>query len=167
MSIIMSSSPDSSSDRMHNSPSDPSAESEISWPRWSRRVSDFPVLHPSGRLLPLLMPGSAVLVWFVTPAAAQIRDFYCGTPVETGLTLLGTALLGLGLPVTIFFLARSGLSYLRSQGQPDQQNVARRDLVLSLTGFTIIVLAIVAPGIVSKIGSTMGFSFSSCVNPFA
>lgn len=103
---------------------------------------------------------------FSGPALAQpLGDVYCGTPVESLITLVFGALIGLGLPVSMFYVGRSGLSYMRASGNPNQQNEARRDLILSMTGFGVIVLSVVAPEIASKFADEAGFAFSNCVKP--
>jgi hypothetical protein len=103
----------------------------------------------------------------VTPAMAQsdVGDVYCGTGVETGINIVFGALAGLGLPATAFFVGRSGLSYMRAGGNPEKKNKAKEKLVMSVIGFGIIVLALVSPELIDKIGSQMGFSFSNCVKP--
>jgi len=108
-----------------------------------------------------------VLGMFTAPAAAQeIGDAYCGTPVEDFLFLVFSMLVGLGLPATMLYVGRSGLSYMRASGNPNQQNEARRDLILSFTGFGIIMLAIVSPEIMDKFfAETGGVSMSDCVMP--
>ncbi|PCR90304.1 hypothetical protein CP557_06985 [Natrinema ejinorense] len=98
-------------------------------------------------------------------AQSNVGDVYCGTGVETGINIVFGALAGLGLPATAFFVGRSGLSYMRAGGNPEKKNKAKEKLVMSVIGFGIIVLALVSPELIDKIGSQMGFSFSNCVKP--
>nr|WP_247729555.1 pilin [Halovivax limisalsi] len=99
-------------------------------------------------------------------AQSDVGDVYCGTGVDTGITLIFGALAGLGLPATAFFTGRAGLSYMRAGGNPEKKNDAKQKLVMSGVGFGIIVLALVSPELVSKVGDQMGFGFSDCVKPF-
>ncbi|WP_236044940.1 hypothetical protein [Haloarcula nitratireducens] len=99
-------------------------------------------------------------------AQTEVGSVYCGTAVETAISVVFGALAALGLPAAMIFTGRSGLSYMRSTGNPNQQNEARRDLILSMTGLGIVFLAIMAPEIINKFGSEIGFSFSNCVSPF-
>jgi len=101
----------------------------------------------------------------VEPAAAQMGDIYCGTNVETGIDLVFGGLIGLGVPAGMFYVGRSGLSYMRAQGNPEQRERARRDLVMSGVGFGVLILAIISPELVDKFGSNMGFAISDCVKP--
>lgn len=112
---------------------------------------------------------SLVLVLFSGTAMAQttVGDTYCGTSVEGLLDITFGALVALGLPATMFYVGRSGLSYMRSSGNPNQQNEARKDLIMSMTGFGVIILAIVSPEIISKFATAADFTFSDCVNPLA
>jgi len=112
---------------------------------------------------------SLVLFLFSGTAMAQttLGDTYCGTSVEGLLDVTFGALVGLGLPATMFYVGRSGLSYMRASGNPNQQNEARKDLILSMTGFGVILLAIVSPELISKFASAANFTFSDCVNPLA
>ncbi|WP_209309578.1 pilin [Haloarcula amylovorans] len=115
-----------------------------------------------------LLQLSLIVVLFSGSAMAQtsVGSVYCGTPVETAISLVFGAIAALGMPAAMFFTGRSGLSYMRATGNPNQQNQARQDLILSVTGLAIVFLALIAPEIISKLGSELGFSFSSCVNPF-
>jgi len=115
-----------------------------------------------------LVMGIAFFSVAVGPAAAQtgVGDVYCGTGVETGVDLVFSALVGLGLPATAFFVGRSGLSYMRAGGNPEKKNSAKEKLVMSGVGFGIIVLALISPELIDKVGSQMGFGFSDCVKPF-
>ncbi|WP_227015882.1 pilin [Haloarcula sp. JP-L23] len=110
-----------------------------------------------------------VVVLCSGPALAQsdVGSVYCGTPVETGISVVFSALAALGLPAGMFFTGRSGLAYMRSTGNPNAQNQARRDLILSGIGLGVVIMALVAPEIVAKFGNEIGFSFSECVTPFA
>ncbi|GCF15983.1 hypothetical protein Harman_39180 [Haloarcula mannanilytica] len=109
-----------------------------------------------------------VVVVFSGTAMGQtdVGDIYCDTAVEDGVDVVFGALAGLGLPATMVFVGRSGLSYMRASGNPNQQNEARRDLILSLVGLGVVVLAIVAPELITKFGDNVGFGFSDCVTPF-
>jgi len=108
-----------------------------------------------------------VLIVLVEPAAAQMGGVYCGTNVETGIDLVFGALIGLGLPFGMFSVGKSGLKYMRAEGNPEQQNAARKDLIMSGVGFGILIAAIISPEILSKVGSEMGFAFSDCVKPLS
>jgi len=112
---------------------------------------------------------SLILALFSGSAMAQttIGDTYCGTSVASLINVTFGALVGLGLPATMFYVGRSGLSYMRASGNPNQQNEARKDLILSMTGFGVILLAIVAPEIISKFAEQTQIRFSSCVNPLS
>lgn len=112
--------------------------------------------------------GVAFLTIAVGPAAAQssVGDVYCGTGVETGIDLMFGAVAGLGLPATGFYTGRAGLSYMRAGGKPERKNEAKEKLVMSGIGFGIVVLALVSPELIDKVGSQMGFGFSDCVKPF-
>ncbi|RLM88047.1 pilin [Haloarcula sp. Atlit-7R] len=110
-------------------------------------------------LLLTLFAGSAM-------GQTDVGNIYCNTAVEDGVNVVFGALAGLGLPATMVFVGRSGLSYMRASGNPNQQNEARRDLILSLVGLGVVVLAIVAPELITKFGDNVGFGFSDCVTPF-
>lgn len=99
-------------------------------------------------------------------AQTDVGNIYCGTAVEAGIDVVFGAIAGLGLPATMVFVGRSGLSYMRASGNPNQQNEARRDLILSLVGLGVVVLAIVSPELITKFGDNVGFGFSDCVAPF-
>ena len=120
-----------------------------------------PGVRPATQLL-------LILTLFAGSALGQtdVGDIYCGTAVESGINVVFGALAGLGLPATMVFVGRSGLSYMRASGNPNQQNEARRDLILSLVGLGVVVLAIVAPELITKFGNNVGFGFSDCVTPF-
>ena len=118
---------------------------------------------------PALVLGVLVVLTVATgPASAQsaIGDVYCGTGVETGIDLLFGALLGLGLPASILYIGKSGLDYMRAGGNPERLRVARDQLVMSGVGFGLLVLALISPGLIDKVGSAIGFTFSTCVQPF-
>lgn len=110
-----------------------------------------------------------VLFLFSGTAMAQTTfgDTYCGTSVQGLIDVTFGAFVGIGLPLTMFYIGRSGLRYMRASGNPNQQNEARKDLMLSMTGFGVILLAVVSPEIISKFASTANFKFSDCVNPLA
>jgi len=106
------------------------------------------------------------LTLFTGPAAArELGKVYCDTSVDSLITLVFGALVGIGIPATMFYVGRSGLSYMRASGNPNQQNEARRDLILSVTGFGVILLAIVSPEIASKFFEQTSNSISPCVRP--
>jgi hypothetical protein len=121
-----------------------------------------------------LIEATPIIFWllFVTlaiaPAAAQsdVGDVYCDTGVETGIDLVFSAVAGLGLPATMFYTGKSGLAYMRAGGNPERKNAAKEKLVMSGIGFAIVVLALIAPEIIDKVGSQIGFTFSDCVKPF-
>ena len=119
------------------------------------------------RVVSLAM-GLAFLVVAVGPAAAQnqVGDVYCDTGVATGIDLVFGAVAGLGLPATGFYTGKAGLSYMRAGGNPEKKNDAKEKLVMSGIGFGIVVLALVSPELIDKVGSQMGFGFSDCVKPF-
>jgi len=113
--------------------------------------------------------GIAFLVVAVGPAAAQnqVGDVYCNTGVATGIDLVFGAIAGLGLPATAFYIGTAGLS--RTCGLaaiPRRRTMPREKLVMSGIGFGIVVLALVSPELIDKVGSQMGFGFSDCVKPF-
>ncbi|WP_049911938.1 pilin [Natrinema limicola] len=99
-------------------------------------------------------------------AQSSVGDVYCGTGVETGIGIVFGAVAGLGLPATGFYVGRAGLSYMRAGGNPEKKNQAKERLVMSGVGFGIIVLALISPELIDKVGSQMGFGFSDCVKPF-
>ncbi|SDE01310.1 hypothetical protein SAMN05192552_10992 [Natrinema hispanicum] len=99
-------------------------------------------------------------------AQSNVGDVYCGTGVETGIGIVFGAVAGLGLPATGFYVGRAGLSYMRAGGNPEKKNQAKEKLVMSCVGFGIIVLALISPELIDKVGSQMGFGFSDCVKPF-
>nr|WP_202932750.1 pilin [Halorussus salinus] len=115
-----------------------------------------------------LAMGLAFFIAAVGPAAAQsqVGDVYCNTGVATGIDLVFSAVAGLGLPATGYYTGKAGLSYMRAGGNPEKQNEAKEKLVMSGIGFGIVVLALVSPELIDKIGSQMGFGFSDCVKPF-
>lgn len=118
---------------------------------------------------PALVLGALVLLGVSTgtvSAQSAIGDVYCGTGVETGIDLLFGALLGLGLPASILYIGKSGLDYMRAGGNPERVQMARNQLVMSGVGFGLLVLALISPGLIDKVGSAIGFTFSSCVQPF-
>ncbi|MDL0125731.1 pilin [Halobacterium salinarum] len=109
-----------------------------------------------------------LILFAVEPAAAQtqVGDVYCGTGVDTGIDLVFGAIAGLGLPATGFYTGKAGLSYMRAGGNPEKKNDAKEKLVMSGIGFGIVVLALISPTLIDKVGSQMGFGFSDCVKPF-
>ncbi|WP_135830707.1 MULTISPECIES: pilin [Halobacteriales] len=161
---------------MNDSPSDPASDASATE---SPSTDDHPTessvssrLKPtltrvSPRVVSLAM-GLAFLVVAVGPAAAQnqVGDVYCNTGVATGIDLVFGAVAGLGLPATGFYTGKAGLSYMRAGGNPERKNEAKEKLVMSGIGFGIVVLALVSPELIDKVGSQMGFGFSDCVKPF-
>ena len=123
--------------------------------------------HAPPRVSSLSM-GLAFLIVAVGPAAAQsqVGDVYCGTGVATSIDLVFGAVAGLGLPATGFYTSKAGLSYMRAGGNPERKNKAKEKLVMSGVGFGIVVLALISPTLIDKVGSQMGFGFSDCVKPF-
>lgn len=110
--------------------------------------------------------GFIALVSGSAAAQSNVGDVYCGTGVETGIGIVFGAVAGLGLPATGFYVGRAGLSYMRAGGNPEKKNQAKEKLVMSGVGFGIIVLALISPELIDKVGSQMGFGFSDCVKPF-
>ncbi|WP_257300547.1 pilin [Haloarchaeobius sp. FL176] len=116
-----------------------------------------------------LAVGLGFLIVGVAPVLAAPDDVgtvYCDTGVETGIDLVFGAVAGLGLPATGYYMSKGGLSYMRAGGNPEKKNQAKERLVMSGVGFAIVVLALLSPELVDKIGSQMGFGFSDCVKPF-
>lgn len=124
-----------------------------------------------------LLLGVTFLIVAVAPVAAapngtasgtatQVGTIYCGTGVETGIDIVFSALAGLGLPATGIYTGVAGLKYMRAGGNPEKKNKAKEGLVRAGMGFAIVVLALISPELVDKVGSQMGFSFSNCVKPF-
>jgi hypothetical protein len=120
-----------------------------------------PVFKRSAQLLLLatLFSGAAM-------AQTDLGSIYCDTAVEDGINVVFGAVIGLGLPATMVFVGRSGMSYMRSSGNPNQQMEARKDLILSMVGLGVVMLAIVSPELISKFGDQIGFGFSDCVKPY-
>ncbi|MGQ3722747.1 MULTISPECIES: pilin [Natrialba] len=119
------------------------------------------------RLVPIAVSIAFLLLSTTTVAAqSDVGDVYCGTGVETGIGIVFGAVAGLGLPATGFYVGRAGLSYMRAGGNPERKNQAKEKLVMSGIGFAIIVLALISPELIDKVGSQMGFGFSNCVKPF-
>ncbi|WP_227015054.1 pilin [Natronorubrum aibiense] len=117
---------------------------------------------------------SSLVVWMAfvlvstssVAAQSNVGDVYCGTGIETGIGIVFGAVAGLGLPATGFYVGRAGLSYMRAGGNPEKKNQAKEKLVMSGIGFGIIVLALISPELIDKVGRQMGFGFSDCVKPF-
>lgn len=86
----------------------------------------------SPKILPIAM-WMALLIIMTGSATAQsdVGDVYCGTGVETGITIVFGAIAGLGLPATGFYVCRAGLSYMRAGGNPEKKNTAKERLVMS------------------------------------
>ncbi len=159
---------------MNEQPSDPTIEVSAECSRddshsASQRRHHFTAIitRSSPRVTTLAM-GLAFFIAAVGPAAAQsqVGDVYCNTGVATGIDLVFSAVAGLGLPATGYYTGKAGLSYMRAGGNPEKQNEAKEKLVMSGIGFGIVVLALVSPELIDKIGSQMGFGFSDCVKPF-
>lgn len=110
----------------------------------------------------------AFLTVAVGPAAAanDVGNVYCDTGVETGIDLIFGAVAGLGLPITGLYTGKAGLAYMTAGGNPEKKNAAKDKLVMAGIGFGIVVLALVSPELIDKIGRQMGFGFSDCVKPF-
>ncbi len=124
-----------------------------------------------GQIRSTIQPLAVWLVFLIVisgsvAAQSEVGDVYCGTGVETGIGIVFGAVAGLGLPATGFYVGRSGLSYMRAGGNPEKKNQAKERLVMSGIGFGIIVLALISPELIDKVGSQMGFGFSDCVRPF-
>jgi hypothetical protein len=152
--------------------SDSAPKSDASTPNTTRSLTEHAQLRlwqasqsPAVKLSVLVLLG---VTFFTGPAMAQteIGDLYCGTAVETGINIVFGAIIALGLPAAMFFVGRSGLGYMRSTGDPQQQMEARKDLILSGVGFMIIVLAIISPQLISNLAEDLSFSFSECVKPW-
>jgi len=91
---------------------------------------------------------------------------YCGTGFETGIDLLFGAIVGLGLPASLYYLLKSGFSYMRAGPNAEQLQRSRQKLLMSGAGFGVFVFAIIAPNLITKVGTQIGFEFSQCVRPF-
>lgn len=104
----------------------------------------------------------------VEPASAQesVGSVYCDTVVERGIDMVFGAIAGLGLPVTLFYIIRGGVSYMRAGGRPQRKDDAREQVLMAGVGFGIVLLALAAPELIDKFGSQLGFGFSDCVQPF-
>lgn len=127
----------------------------------------IPDVSISPRMLSLAMwVGFLLIITGSATAQSDVGDVYCGTGVETGISIVFGAIAGLGLPATGYYLAKSGLDYMRAGGNPEKKNTAKEELVMSGVGFAIIVVALISPELIDNIGSQMGFSFSDCVKPF-
>lgn len=115
-----------------------------------------------------LAVGLAFLAVAVGPAAASstVGNVYCDTGVSAGIDLIFGAVAGLGLPITGLYTGKAGLSYMTAGGNPEKKSNAKDQLVMSGIGFGIVVLALVSPELIDKVGSQMGFGFSDCVKPF-
>jgi len=150
------------------SQAEPSDDAE---PRLTRRIDRLDrarVWVRSSRL-----PTAALFVGILTlvavePASAQesVGSVYCDTVVERGIDMLFGAIAGLGLPVTLFYVIRGGVSYMRAGGRPQRKDDAREQVVMAGVGFGIVLLALAAPELIDKFGSQLGFGFSECVQPF-
>ncbi|WP_394349671.1 pilin [Natrinema versiforme] len=155
---------------MSNGPDPDSVEQSAKRPDEQSTFSDqFRAL--SARVFPKVLPVAMWIAFFVimtgsVTAQSDVGDVYCGTGVETGITIVFGAIAGLGLPATGFYVCRAGLSYMRAGGNPEKKNTAKERLVMSGIGFGIIVLALISPELIGNVGSQMGFEFSSCVQPF-
>jgi len=150
---------DSASDAPATEPT--ATDSQPSEFLFSRRLKATLTRAPP-RVISLSM-GIAFLVVAVGPAAAQnqVGDVYCNTGVATGIDLVFGAIAGLGLPATAFYIGTAGLSYMRAGGNPEKKNDAKEKLVMSGIGFGIVV-ALVSPELIDKVGSQMGFGFRLC-----
>lgn len=155
---------------MNNGP--PSLRSESSNKQSGEVQDSVSLIQQLHKLLSSSM--ATALVWscflllITTSASAQsdVGNVYCGTGVETGISIVFGAIAGLGLPATGFYVTSAGLSYMRAGGNPEKKNKAKEKLVMSGIGFAIIVLALISPELIDNVGSQMGFNFSECVKPF-
>lgn len=141
----------------------------------TERVSSSSLLdrtrHLVDRVSPAVWPLAVWMAFLLVStgsvaAQSNVGDVYCGTGIETGIGIVFGAVAGLGLPATGFYVGRAGLSYMRAGGNPEKKNQAKEKLVMSGIGFGIIVLALISPELIDKVGSQMGFGFSDCVKPF-
>jgi hypothetical protein len=152
--------------------SDSSTKSDASTAETTRSLPAHAALRLGEGLHSAVFKRSLQLLLLVTlfsgtaMAQTDLGSIYCGTAVEDGIGAVFGAIAALGLPATMIFVGRSGISYMRSSGNPNQQMEARKDLILSMVGLGIVVLAIVSPELISKFGDQLGFGFSDCVKPY-
>jgi len=152
--------------------SNSSTKSDASTAETTRSLSAHAALRLGEGLHSTVFKRSLQLLLLVTlfsgaaMAQTDLGSIYCGTAVEDGIGTVFGAIAALGLPATMIFVGRSGISYMRSSGNPNQQMEARKDLILSMVGLGIVVLAIVSPELISKFGDQLGFGFSDCVKPY-
>lgn len=111
--------------------------------------------------------GFLVLVIASSPAAAQeLGGVYCNTDIETMINTFFSAILGLGLPMSLFYTAFAGFGYMRAGGNPEAEREAKQKLIYGVSGLFIILAVLVLPEIADKIFATVGAGFSDCVKPF-
>jgi len=122
----------------------------------------------SSRLPTAAMFVALLMLVAVEPASAQesVGSVYCDTVVERGIDMVFGAIAGLGLPVTLFYIIRGGVNYMRAGGRPQRKDDAREQVLMAGVGFGIVLLALAAPELIDKFGSQLGFGFSECVQPF-
>lgn len=112
--------------------------------------------------------GLLLVIIASSPATAQqLGDVYCGTDVETVIGTFFSAMLGLGLPISLFYTGYSGFRYMRAGGNPDKEREAKQKLYYGVMGLLIILGVLVLPEIADSIFDTIGYGFSDCVKPFA
>lgn len=147
--------------------------SRIDAARGSPKNCTIQILRVFGRALPTrgssLAISLALLTVAIAPVAAtqgDVGDIYCDTGIETGIGLVFGAVAGLGLPATGFYVGKAGIAYMRAGGNHEKKNEAKEKLIMAGIGFGIIVLALVSPELIDKVGRQMGFGFSDCVKPF-
>lgn len=98
--------------------------------------------------------------------SSQLGDVFCDTDIETVINTFFSAMLGLGLPISLFYTAYSGFRYMRAGGNPDAERNAKKKLYYGVMGLLIILAVLVIPEIADKIFGTVGAGFSDCVKPF-
>lgn len=122
----------------------------------------------SGTMLRTVLFVGLLSIIAVDPVSAQqsVGSVYCDTAVEAGIDMVFGAIAGLGLPVTLLYIARGGVNYMRAGGRPQRKDDAREQVVMAGVGFGVVLLALAAPELIDKFGSQLGFGFSDCVQPF-
>lgn len=111
--------------------------------------------------------GILVLIIASTPVAAQeLGSVFCDTDVEIVINTFFSAMLGLGLPISLFYTAYSGFRYMRAGGNPEAEREAKQKLYYGVMGLLIILGVLVLPEIADNIFGTVGAGFSDCVKPF-
>lgn len=111
--------------------------------------------------------GLLVLIIASTPVAAQeLGHVFCDTDIEIVISTFFSAMLGLGLPISLFYTAYSGFRYMRAGGNPEAEREAKQKLYYGVMGLLIILAVLVLPEIADKVFGTVGAGFSDCVKPF-